>query len=152
MLKDGADSEWEIEEILDAKMRYRSLWYYVRFKGYNESHDKWVKHSDVFTNDTITNFYWKHPEKPWQINQASFDSIPFRDPSADIRTIRTLRPGAAIQGGGDVRGTPLHCHSTSEPRTSAPSPNTELRPPDPHPILSSLHFRFPLPLRMRSRT
>ena len=84
VLKDGADSEWEIEEILDAKMRYRSLWYYVRFKGYNESHDKWVKHSDVFADDAITDFYRKHPEKPRQINQASFDSIPFRDPSADI--------------------------------------------------------------------
>ena len=90
MLEDGADLEWEIEEILDAKMRCHSLWYYVQFKGYNESHDKWVKHSDLFANDTITNFYWKHAEKPWQINQASFDSIPFCNPSADIRTICTL--------------------------------------------------------------
>ena len=29
VLEDGADSEWEIEEILDATMRYCSLWYYV---------------------------------------------------------------------------------------------------------------------------
>ncbi|CAK5266849.1 unnamed protein product [Mycena citricolor] len=84
-------------------MRYRSIWYFMRWKGYDLSHDQWVKHSDIFAEDAIAAFYRKHPNKPRIIAAAIFDSLPFQHPSA---TICTLRRGAAIQGGGDVRGTP----------------------------------------------
>ncbi|CAK5275819.1 unnamed protein product [Mycena citricolor] len=106
----GAGEEWEVEEVLDAKMRYRSIWYFVRWKGYDSSHDQWVKHSDIFAEDAIAAFYRKHPNKPRVIAAAIFDSLPFQHPSA---TIRTLRRGAAIQG-GVMSGEPLF-------RTALPS-------------------------------
>ena len=112
-----------VKEVLDTKHRYRSLWFYVRFKGYNESHDKWVKQSDLFADEAIAEFYRKYPNKPQNISRASFDSLPFRDPSADVRYVHSLRRGAAVQRGGDVRGTP-----PSHPPTSAP-PDTNSAPP-----------------------
>ncbi|CAK5267678.1 unnamed protein product [Mycena citricolor] len=93
----GPGKEWEVEEILDAKIRYRSIWFFVRWKGYDLSHDQWVKHSDIFAEDTVAEFYRKNPGKPCVIAAAVFDSLRFQHPSA---TIRTLRRGAAIQGGG----------------------------------------------------
>ncbi|CAK5278483.1 unnamed protein product [Mycena citricolor] len=84
-------------------MRYCSVWFFVRWKGYDPSHDQWAKHSDIFAEDAIAAFYCKYPSKPRVIAAAVFDSLPFQHPSA---TIRMLRQGTAIQGGGDVRGTP----------------------------------------------
>ncbi|KAJ7194359.1 hypothetical protein B0H12DRAFT_972066, partial [Mycena haematopus] len=56
----GDPAEWEVEEILDAKVRYHSLWYFVHFKGYDPNHDKWVKHSDVFAPDLVAHFYRRY--------------------------------------------------------------------------------------------
>ena len=45
----------------DAKVRYKSLWYMVQYKGYDASHNQWVKHSDVFAQEAIAEFYRKYP-------------------------------------------------------------------------------------------
>ena len=91
ILGTGPEAEWEVEEILDAKYRWRSLWYFVRFKGYNTSHDQWVKHSDVFAPEAIAEFYRKYPGKPRHIAAATFDSLPFRDANASATFIRSMR-------------------------------------------------------------
>jgi hypothetical protein len=113
-LEDGHE-EWEVEEILDAKMRWRSLWYMVRWKGYDASHNSWVRHSDVFAKKAVDDFYRKHPGAPRVVSVATMDGISFQN-------IRSLCRGATIQGGGDVRGTPncaLSWRSTQE-RPRAP--------------------------------
>jgi hypothetical protein len=92
--------EWEVEEILDAKVRHKSLWYMVQDKGYDTSHNQWVKHSDVFTPEAIAEFYRKYPAKPHTIATAAFDSLPFRDTSIHICSLWSMRRGAAFQGGG----------------------------------------------------
>ena len=109
----GDAPEWEVEEILDAKTRWKSLWYFVHWKGYDSSHDQWVKHSDVFASEAVAEFYRKYPAKPRAINAAAFDSLPFRDPSLHVRF---MRRDAAFQRGGDVRGTPCRS-SVSAPHT-----------------------------------
>jgi hypothetical protein len=136
VLADGADSEWEVEEVLDAKMRYRSLWYFVRFKGYDNSHDQWVKHSDVFAPDAIAEFYRKYPGKPRAIAAATFDALPFQDPATSSAHIRAMRRGAAFQGGGDVRGTPVSNPRSSD-RSSDPTPGSS----DPTPGQTSAILR-----------
>ena len=114
--------EWEIDEVLDARTRYNSLWYFVHYKGYDASHDQWVKHSDIFAPDAIAEFYRKYPAKPRLIAAAVFDSLPFRDPALHVRV---MRRGAAFQGGDNVRGTPLRPAFRPAP---APGPRS---PPGP---------------------
>jgi hypothetical protein len=82
--------EWEVEEILDAKVRYKSLWYMVQYKGYDASHNQWVKHSDVFAPEAIAEFYRKYPAKPCTITVAAFDSLPFRNTSIHIRSLWSM--------------------------------------------------------------
>ena len=106
VLGTGAEAEWEVEEVLDARQRYRSLWFFVRFRGFDTSHDQWVKHSDLFAPEAVADFYRKYPGKPRVIAFASFDSLPFRNIAAGATFPRSMRRGAAFQGGGDVRGTP----------------------------------------------
>jgi hypothetical protein len=141
----GDAPEWEVEEILDAKIRYKSLWYMVRFKGYDESHNQWVKHSDVFADEAIAEFYRKYPSKPRIIAHAAFDSLPFRDPSVHVRSLRHMRRVAAFQGGGDVRGTSARPRSPgTRPRSSGtrrPVDRPSLRNPpmDPKRSLTQWH-------------
>ncbi|CAK5267031.1 unnamed protein product [Mycena citricolor] len=84
-------------------MRYRSVWFRVQWKGYDLSHDQWVKHSDVFADDAVAAFYCRYPGKPHVIATAVFHSLPFRDSSTPNHA---LHRGAAIKRGGDLRGTP----------------------------------------------
>jgi hypothetical protein len=61
VLQTDWDERWEVAEILEAWVCYGSLWYMVQWKGYGPEHDKWVKHSDVFTTDTIDAYYRCYP-------------------------------------------------------------------------------------------
>jgi hypothetical protein len=45
-LIDGKE-EYEVEAILDSCMRYNQLEYLLKLKGYNESHNQWVVHSQL---------------------------------------------------------------------------------------------------------
>jgi len=99
----GDPPEWEIEAILDAKVRWKSLHYFVSFKGYDASHDQWVKHSNVFAPQAIADFYQKNPAAPRTIAVATFDSLPFRNPTSHVRS---MRRGVAFQG-GMMSGEPL---------------------------------------------
>jgi hypothetical protein len=102
------------------------LWYFVRFKGYNASHDQWVKHSDLFAPEAVAEFYRKYPGKPRLIAVAAFDSLPFRATGASPAFIRSMRRDAAFQGGGDVRGT-SHSHNPRTPYAVTPNSVTPLR-------------------------
>jgi hypothetical protein len=129
LLPDG-DERWEVNEILEARVRYGSLWYMVRWKGYGPEHNKWVKHSDVFAKDAIDAYYHRYPNAPRRIASAAFDSLSFR--RCD-RTIRFIHRDTVFQGGGDVRGTPalpafLAIFPASAP-ASAPAIPPAFRPP-----------------------
>jgi hypothetical protein len=60
----------------------------------------------MFADEAVADYYRRYPNAPRHIAASTFDSIPFRSVN-----IRSLRRGAAVQGGGDVRGTPKSCQS-----------------------------------------
>ncbi|KAJ7803110.1 hypothetical protein B0H14DRAFT_3487751 [Mycena olivaceomarginata] len=78
VLRTDGDERWEVDEILKARVRYGSLWYMVRWKGYGPEHNKWVKHSDVFAKDAIDTYYRHYPNAPRRIASATFDSLSFQ--------------------------------------------------------------------------
>jgi hypothetical protein len=69
----------------------------VGLKGYGPGHDKWVKHSDVFTKDTIDAYYHRYPNAPCQITLAAFNLLSFR--RCD-KTIHFIRRDTVFQEGG----------------------------------------------------
>jgi hypothetical protein len=83
LVEDGVP-EWEVEAILDAKPMYRGghLCYLVKYKGCYDSHNEWMKHTNVFALDVVKEFYVKYPGKPQVVNAALFDSLLFRDLTA----------------------------------------------------------------------
>jgi hypothetical protein len=75
-LVDG-EEEYEVEAILDSRMRYNQLEYLVKWKGYDESHNQWEVHTQVHAKPKIAQFHRKYFGTAWHINAAIFDSIPF---------------------------------------------------------------------------
>jgi hypothetical protein len=51
-LVDG-EEEYEVEAILDSRMRYNRLEYLLKFKGYDESHNQWEVHSQLHAKSKI---------------------------------------------------------------------------------------------------
>ena len=51
-------NEWKIEEILDSKLRYRKLWYKIRWTKYFISKNSWQSASDLInTSDLVKQFH-----------------------------------------------------------------------------------------------
>jgi hypothetical protein len=65
-------------------MRYNQLEYLVKFKGYDESHNQWEVHTQVYAKPKIVQFHCKYPGAVCHINAAIFNSIPFT--RADLAT------------------------------------------------------------------
>jgi hypothetical protein len=82
-LVDG-EKEYEVETILDSRMRYNRLEYLVKWKGYDESHNQWEEHTQLHAKPKIAQFHRKHPGTARYIDVAIFDSIPFT--RADLAT------------------------------------------------------------------
>jgi hypothetical protein len=77
VLQTDRDEQWEVAEILEVRVHYGGLWYMVQWKGYGPEQNKWVKHSDIFTKDTIDTYY-HYPNTPQWIASAAFDSLLFQ--------------------------------------------------------------------------
>jgi hypothetical protein len=76
ILMDGQE-EYEVEDILDSRLRYRRLEYLVKWRGYDTGQNSWIPRSDVFAPEIVTNFHRQHPGAPRQISAAFFDTISF---------------------------------------------------------------------------
>jgi transposase InsO family protein len=86
--------EFEVEAILDSRIKYRRIEYLVKWRGYGIEHNSWEPHYHLYAPDAIAKFYHDHPGAPRQINAASFDYIAFS--KADASTWwRSSRRGAA---------------------------------------------------------
>ena len=97
-LVDG-NEEFEVEEILDSRMRYRRLEYLVKWTGYDIGHNTWVPHYKIHAPSIISSFHRRHPGAPRFLNAATFDCIPFS--KADLSPWwRSTRRGASSLKGG----------------------------------------------------
>jgi hypothetical protein len=61
--------EYEVERVMDSKIRYRKLWYQVSWKGYDSSHDSWEPVANL-TNarSAIEEFHLANPSAPSAAN------------------------------------------------------------------------------------
>jgi hypothetical protein len=59
--------EWEVEQILDSRFRYRRLEYLVAWKGYEETEDRttWEPASNLENSpELVAAFHAAYPDKP----------------------------------------------------------------------------------------
>ena len=68
--------EYEIEEILNSRLRRNHLEFLVTWKGYL-GEQTWVKDSDVYAAESIRDFYKSNPSAPRKISAAVFGLLPF---------------------------------------------------------------------------
>ena len=61
VIVDG-EEEWQVDEILDARMRYRKLQYLVKWTGYDRP--EWEDARNINGLQAIDQFHARHPEKP----------------------------------------------------------------------------------------
>src|SRR5580704_1604926 len=71
------NEEFEVEKILNSRVRWCHLEYLVKWKGYDSGHNSWTAHYNVHAPDVVAAFYRLNPGAPRQVNAATFDSISF---------------------------------------------------------------------------
>jgi len=69
------NEEFEVEKILNSRIRWHRLEYLVKWKDYDSRHNSWATHYNVHALDVIADFYHLNPGAPCQVNAAMFDSI-----------------------------------------------------------------------------
>ena len=69
--------EYEVEKVLDSRIRYRRMEYLVKWRGYDTGQNMWVPHYNVFAPEAIADFHRQNPGAPRRINAAFYDSISF---------------------------------------------------------------------------
>jgi hypothetical protein len=74
----GGEERYEVEEIIDSRMRGRRLQYLVRWKGYGREENSWILEGDLDTPDLIADFHGAHPTAPKCINVLMFRHMGFR--------------------------------------------------------------------------
>ena len=64
-LEEEDEPEYEVEKLLDSRIRWRRIEYLVKWKGYDDGHNSWEPVTNL-TNAkrSITAFHKKHPEAP----------------------------------------------------------------------------------------
>jgi hypothetical protein len=60
----GGEKRYEVEEVIDSRMRYRRLEYLVRWKGYGHEENSWITENNLDAPDLIATFYRTHPNAP----------------------------------------------------------------------------------------
>jgi hypothetical protein len=63
VIPESGDTWYEIQEILDSRYRRKTLYYKIRWKGYDVSEDSWQRYDNV-TQVAIDEFHLKYPTKP----------------------------------------------------------------------------------------
>jgi hypothetical protein len=77
IIRDG-HKEFEVEKILDSRLRYNRLEYLIRWKGYGRSDDTWEPARDVKAARLVREFHSANPQAPRLISAAIFAQLPFQ--------------------------------------------------------------------------
>ena len=57
--------EYEVQKILDSKMRWGKVHYLVKWKGYSDVHNEWIPAENCDNaKDAVEDFHKKYPRKP----------------------------------------------------------------------------------------
>ena len=74
--------EYEVQEVLDSRMRRGMIQYLVKWKGYSDVHNEWVPATNCDNaKDAVADFHKKFPQKPrprpstWQLFIPPDDSL-----------------------------------------------------------------------------
>jgi hypothetical protein len=81
----GGEERYEVEEIIDSRMRGRRLQYLVRWKGYGREENSWILEGDLDAPDLIADFHGAHPTAPKHINTLMFGRMGFRPRPRTLR-------------------------------------------------------------------
>ena len=63
VLVEGVE-EFEVEEILNSRIRFRRLEYLVKWKGFDSGQNSWIPHYDVHAPSLVRKFYRRFPLAP----------------------------------------------------------------------------------------
>jgi hypothetical protein len=73
----GADEHYEVQAILDSRLRAGHLEFLVSWKGYGYEENSWVSDCDVSAPRLISQFYRNHPGAPCHIRALNFGWMGF---------------------------------------------------------------------------
>ena len=73
----GGEQHYEVESILDSRLRAGKLEFLVNWKGYGYEENSWVSEHDVNAPRLISQFYCNHPGAPRHIRATDFASLNF---------------------------------------------------------------------------
>jgi hypothetical protein len=74
----GGEERYEVDEVLDSRMKGRKLQYLVRWRGYGHKENSWIPEEDLDAAKLIANSYRAHLNAPKQINTLTFGQMGFR--------------------------------------------------------------------------
>jgi len=73
----GGEQHYEVESILDSRLRAGKLEFFVNWKGYGYEENSWVSKRDINALRLISQFYHDHPGAPCRIRAIHFASMNF---------------------------------------------------------------------------
>jgi len=74
------EEQYEVEEIINSRLRRGKLQYLIKWKGYTRENNTWEPEENVKTGATgaIRDFYRRNPGAPRRLNTVNFADIGFR--------------------------------------------------------------------------
>ena len=73
----GGEENYEVQSILDSRLRAGRLEFLVSWKGYRYEENSWVSKHDVSAPQLISHFYRDNPGAPHHIRTLHFGGIHF---------------------------------------------------------------------------
>jgi hypothetical protein len=65
VIVDAGEDSWEVEKILDSRLRYGHIQYYVKWKGWDIEDSTWQEVEDVSgAPEAVSEFHERYPHKP----------------------------------------------------------------------------------------
>jgi hypothetical protein len=74
----GGEERYEVEEVMNSRLRYRRLEYLVKWKDYGHEENSWLVEGDIEAPELIAEFYRTHPNAPKRISALTFGQMRFR--------------------------------------------------------------------------